>query len=128
MKLKGKISILINREETTIEIKCEKSNSTFLKVHLTPEQLSESLSRCYCVDCEFEIGHLDRIGKTHQFEKFEFELPKELKSKGTSKELKEFSQSLLTDGWISDGFFSSKDSFFTKDGKDMARTLKRRYI
>jgi len=127
MKLKGKISILINREYTTIEIEDDNANARFLTIKLTPEQLSEALSRTMCVDCEIEVRGLEKVGKTHENKTFEFEIPKELASSRNSDKLQELSQSLLTDGWISEGYFSSQNSFFMKDDKQMARCTIRRW-
>jgi len=127
MKLKGKISILINREHTTIEIEDENANARFLTIKLTPEQLSEALSRTMCVNCEIEVRGLEKVGKTHENKSFEFEIPKELASSKHSDNLQEISQSLLTDGWISEGYFSSQNSFFIRDDKQMARCTIRRW-
>ena len=126
--LKGKISILIDRDGTTIEIEDDVANTTFVKVRLTPEQLSAALSRLANVDCELEVAGLDRVGKRHEHCTFEFEIPKELASSSKEKELQELAQSLLTDGWISGGYFSSQNSFFNKDGVQYARCTIRRYV
>ena len=127
MKIKGKISILINRDYTTIEIEDDTANARFLTIKLTPEQLSEALSRTMCVDCEVEVRGLEKVGKTHENKTFEFEIPKELASSKHSKKLQEISQSLLTDGWVSEGYFSSQNSFFIRDDKQMARCTIRRW-
>ena len=127
MKLKGKISILINREYTTIEIEDDNANARFLTIKLTPEQLSEALSRTMCVDCEIEVKGLEKVGKTHENKSFEFEIPKELASSRNENQLQTIVQSLLTDGWISDGYFSSQNSFFVRDGQQMARCTIRRW-
>lgn len=127
MKLKGKISILINREHTTIEIEDDNANAMFLTIKLTPEQLSEALSRTMCVDCEIEVKGLEKVGKTHENKTFEFEIPKELASSRNEIKLQELAQNLLTDGWLAEGYFSSQNSFFMKDNKQMARCTIRRW-
>lgn len=127
MKLQGKISILINRDYTEIEIEDENANIRFLKVKLTPEQLSMCLSRQASVDCELEVLGVDRLGKKHESKSFEFEIPKELKYSSKSNELQLLAQSQLSGGWIAESYFGSQGSFFSKDGKDYARVTIRRW-
>lgn len=127
-KLNGKISLFIGRDETTIEIEDAQANTTFLKVRLTPEQLSMALSRQAYVDCELEVAGLDRVGKKHEHTTFEFEIPKELATSTKEKELQELAQSQLTDGWIAEGYFSSQSTFFKKGDVQFARCTIRRYV
>ena len=127
LKLKGKISILINRKHTTIEIEDNNANVRFLTIKLTPEQLSEALSRMMYVDWEIEVRGLEKVGKTHENKIFEFEIPKELASSNNEIKLQEIAQNLLTDNWIADGYFSSQNSFFIKENKQMARCTIRKW-
>ena len=128
MKLEGRISILINRDGTTIEIEDEKANTRFVRITLTPEQLSAALSRQMAVECELEVKGLSRVGKVHENKSFEFEIPKDLASSRNEQNLHEIAQSLLTDGWVADRYFSSQNSFFQKDGVRYARCTIRRWI
>ena len=127
MKLKGRISILINRDETTIEIKDESANVRFVKVKLTPEQLSAALSRQISIECELEVKELEKVGKVHENKTFEFEIPETLPTRGNQLELQKIAQSQLSDGWIADAYFGSQNSFFKKDGKQYARVTIRRW-
>ena len=128
MKLEGRISMLINREGTTIEIEDENANARFLKITLTPEQLSAALSRQMSIECEIEVRGLEKIGKVHENKSFEFEIPNELSSSRNESELHKLAQSLLSDGWIADKYFSSQNSFFKKDGVQYARCTIRRWL
>lgn len=128
MKLKGKISILINRDSTTIEIEDDVANTVFCKVTLTPKQLSDALSRLSSVDCEIVAVNLDRVGKKHEHMTYEFEIPENLANSTKEKELQELAQSQLSDGWIASDYFASRNTFFKKDGKQFARVTCRRYI
>ena len=128
MELKDpKISILIGQESTTIEIYDSPSCTTFVRVKLTPDQLSSALSRLSHSPCECVVANLDRLGKTHEVTKFEFEMS-ETDCRTREKIAKETAERLCPEGWKSDGYFSSQDSFFTKDGKNMARATIRRWI
>jgi len=128
MKLEGRISVLINRDGTTIEVEDENANARFLKITLTPEQLSAALSRQMAVECEIEVRGLEKIGKKHENKRFEFEIPSDLASSRNDLELQKLAQSLLNDGWIAEGYFSSQDSFFKKDGVQYARCTIRRWV
>lgn len=128
MKLEGRISVLINQDGTTIEVEDENANARFLKITLTPEQLSAALSRQMAVECEIEVRGLEKIGKKHENKRFEFEIPSDLASSRNESELQKLAQSLLTDGWIAERYFSSQDSFFKKDGVQYARCTIRRWV
>ena len=128
MELKDpKISIMIGQESTTIEIYDTPSCTTFVRVKLTPYQLSSALSRLSHSPCECSVHNLERLGKTHEVSKFEFEMP-ECDYKIRDKIAKQTAEKLCPEGWKSDGYFSSQDSFFTKDGKNMARVTIRRWV
>ena len=127
MKLEGRISILINRDETTIEIEDESANVKFVKVKLTPEQLSAALSRQISIECELEVKGLEKIGKVHENKTFEFEIPETIPTRGNQLELQKIAQSQLSDGWIADACFGSQNSLFKKDGKQYARVTIRRW-
>jgi hypothetical protein len=131
MKIEGRISILINREYTTIEIKDDKANTTFVKATLTPDQLSAALSRQVSIECDVEVHGLERVGKKHENKTLEFEIPKNLETsylKRDEDKLQKIAQSHLSDGWIAERYFGFQGSFFTKDGKQYARCTIRRWI
>lgn len=114
MELKGKISILINREYTDIEIEDDLTNVTFVKIRLTPEQLSAALSRLACVDCKLDVRGLDKVGKKHECKTFEFEITY---SKTKEDLVLACNEALFAQGiheWVSDNYFQSRSSFFLK--------------
>lgn len=131
MKINGKITILINREFTTIELIDDDSSITFAKIVLTPEQLSSALSRIACTECNMQVYGLEKIGKTMEHKQLEFELPRMNMSSMDAKELNEIAQKLLdkeNEGWVSESYFGSQNTFFTKDGKPYARCTIRRWV
>ena len=129
MKINGDITFLVNSEYTTIEIRDRDANITFVKIRLTPEQLSTGLSQRAYVDCDVEVRELDRVGKKHEWTTFEFEVPKNIKaSSENANELAKHADSLLSDGWQADEYFGAQNSFFKQDGKQYARVTIRRYI
>ena len=132
MELKDpKITILVGRENTIIEVEEGFSGQTFLRVQLTPEQLSSALSRMSGTKCESaKVFGYDRLNKKHEHKFFEFELPEYLSSYEDrhSQALKDYAESIIPEGWRSDGYFRSQKSFFDKDGKDYARVVIRRWV
>jgi hypothetical protein len=128
MELQGKISVFINREQTDIEVTDESANVTFLRITLTPEQLSAALSRQMRVDCKIRVVGIDKIGKKHENKTIEFEIPSNLLNSLNETELHKTAQSLLKDGWVADKYFSSQNSFFKKDGVQYARCTIRRWV
>lgn len=130
MKTKVKLTFLVGNEQTSIYVEDSLSGIRFLEMSLTPIELSKILSRQSCVEVDAVVKGLDLVGKKHENKRFVFEIPKELYyySNRDYKKLKELADSLLTDGWKSDYYFSSQDSFYEKDGKFYARSTIRRYI
>lgn len=131
--MKGKITILINRDSTTIELVDDKSGVGFVEITLTAEQLSSALSRMSMTDCEFITRGLDVIGKQHENKTFEFKIPDTINSnryrnKSAEKQLSDYADTLLSDGWKADVYFRSQNSFFKKDGENWARCTIRRYV
>lgn len=131
MKIKGKISIFIGKEQTTIEIYDDNASCMILEATLTPDQLSGALSRISHTDCELVVleGAFNKIGKTHENKTHEFKLPKYLRSyKRDKDQLIAEVKRTCPKGWTPDNYFGSQDSFFKKDGEDWARCTIRRWI
>lgn len=129
MKLKGKITFLINRDQSTIQIMDVESGAQFLEIKLTPENLVAILSRQGHIDCDLEVRGLEKLGKKQEISNIEFKIPEGFSEYDVDrKKLGEYAQSLLTDGWIAEWYFNSQNSFFTKDGVKFARCTTRRWI
>jgi hypothetical protein len=129
MKIENaKITMIINRDCTEIEIHDADANTTLARVKLTPEQLSMILSRQGYVECECNTGDLKKIGKKHENKYFEFEITYSKSKEDLALACNEaiFQQGMHE--WESDNYYSSQNSFFSKDGKDYARTVIRRWV
>jgi hypothetical protein len=130
MKLKNaSISILINRDYTTIELHDEDAAMTFIEIKLTPEHLSDALSRLAHVPCKAEIIGIDKIGKKMEHKTLEFEIPE---NSGWGEERRniasKYAKKACPEGWEPDNYFGSQNSFFSKDEKQFARCIIRRYV
>jgi hypothetical protein len=128
MKIKGDITMIIDRDCTRIEIRDRGANTTILRLELTPEQLSSMLSRQAHIDCDIDVGILEKVGKTHKNDSFEFKIPNCFTGYDHKVEIVKHAQSLVPDGWICDKYMGSQNSFFTKDGENWGRIIIRTWI
>jgi hypothetical protein len=132
MEIKGRITFLVGREETTIEVSDEESRTTFLKIKLTPEQLSSALSRLAYTECKnIVVTNLDRVGKKKETKEVILEISDRHRYSQNPThwdELTQFVQSKLDDGWVADNYFGRKNSFFSKDDKNYVRCFVVRWV
>ena len=131
MKLNDpRITILINREYTVIELHEHQSNVMFCRIRITPEQLSAALSRHGRVECSIDVDGLDKLGKVHENKSFEFEINDNIQRKDiiylNDLCLKALKKNNMSE-WTPDLYYNSQDSFFKKDEKQYARVTIRRW-
>ena len=130
MKLKdGRITFLVNRDYTIIEIEDAEAGITFCTIELTPLQLSDMMSRvCHVKVDSMEVYNLELIGHKQEYKEFIVELPKN----STYNNRKEIAEKLVKEqcpkGWKPRIYFNAQDSFFTKDGRNYARTIIDRWV
>ena len=126
------ITFLVSSDSTTIEIRDKVACTVFCRVKLTPQQLSMALSRLSDTPCEADVYALDRVGKKHENETFQFEIPRELRSSSKSEDLLIIAKEKLEEkgmsDWIPDTYFSSQSTFVTKNGKEYCNVTIRRWI
>ena len=128
MKLQGRITLLIDSDETRIEIEDDNANTRFCKIILDPTQTIKLLSRQASVKCELEVKGIDRIGKTHENKDFEFPVITDTSQGGL---MHDCNIALFNDGmneWVSDHYYNSQNTLFKKDEKQWARTTIRRWV
>lgn len=127
-KINAKISILINRDNTRIEVYDDDSSITFLEIILTPEQLSSALSRMALTPCEsVEVRNLDRIGKKMENINFEVITDGSIRDKDKAREL---IKNECPEGWLPDLYLGSQNSFSYDrySDKTTIRTIIRRWV
>ena len=129
MKLRdGRITILSDNEGVDIELRDYGSSIDFVKVRLTSEQFTKALSRQAFTECEVEVFRLDLVGKTQIHKSFGFEIPDGVSFKDEKKVAKEIAKRVCPEGWESDLYFGSQNSFFIKGDKKYARTIIRHWV
>lgn len=122
------IDIFIGQDSTTINIYDRDAGIEFLEVTLTPEQLSQALSRLSHTPCTVQVRGIDKIGKKQEMKPLEFPFAVKGNWMDRSDLAAKESQKYADDGWVSDGYFGSQGSFFKKDGQEWARTTQRRWV
>lgn len=130
IKGEAKITFLVNREYTSITVEDSKSGMRILELILTPQQLSEALSRLSNTRCQAEIyvDSAHKWGKKLETKKYEFSIG----NPGITEDREKLAISILdkTDlgEWEYDSYLRSRDSFFQKDGEQWARVMLRRWV
>ena len=107
MKTDVYLSINIGANKTYITVEDSASSVNFIEIEITPEKLSKLLSGQSSVKCEATIDKLELVGKKHENQYFEFEIPFEIYNLGSDGGdiITEIGNNQLTDGWkIYDNF------------------------
>lgn len=126
----GRITILVEHEYTTIRLHDGDSSTTFAEAKLTPEQLSQALSRLSMTKCEIELHGLDRIGKVHENSNFTFAITEEHRKDRTLL----YDACLLAlkkegmEDWTPDNYWGRQSTFSKKDGVTYATATIRRWV
>lgn len=129
MKLKGRISILVDGDGASIEIDDATSTLPLAIIKMSAVDFCAALGRLANIPCEIETtSPLENIGKKMEWTYFEFEMPAKVEWKNRKEVAFQIAQQVCPEGWVFDNYFGSRDSFFTRDGKDMARMTIRRWV
>jgi len=75
-----------------------------------------------------EIMDIERLGKTMEINRFEMEIPEELRNKKEEEIISKLIISACPDDWDPDLYFDSKGSFFEKNGKEYVSVTLRRWV
>lgn len=67
MEIKGKITFLVDKNKTTIQLHDDGASITFCEIELTNDQLASALSRMGYTECKsVNVFGLDKLGKKHE--------------------------------------------------------------
>jgi hypothetical protein len=132
MEIDGRITFLIGRDGTEIQITDRDARMTFVRIKLTPYQLSSALSRISETETEkCEIFGLDKIGLKHENDSIL--IPTEFKDRFGIDESK---LDPIVDeyvnknhkGWEADHYYNSQGTYVKKDEKLHIRQTIRRWV
>ena len=121
MKIQGSITMLFSEDGLKIELHDNNASIRFLDISLPASKTCQAFSRLAQVPCEIELRAIENIGKTMELKTLSFPLPENADYHNYKQAAKEAIKNYLPDGWKSDDYFNSQDSFFEKDKKPMAR-------
>jgi len=132
MKMKGNLTISrpqgFGKDQISITVRDDDAVLNFLNIKIDLAEFTKCLTGLAAVDCELETRDLEHVGKIREREELVFEMP-EGSSISRDKEAANIEASKATpEGWEYSSYFNSQDSFFTEDGKSMARTSILRWI
>lgn len=115
------------KKKIRIDVTDETSRTRFLALELDLAAFAEAITGLAGIECDIDVHNLDRVGK--KLEKREIEFLVAEKVWLHDKELAiDLAKAATPEGWVADTYYGSKDSFFTKDGDQWARTTIRRWV
>lgn len=121
--------VYCNMEDDYIEIRIrdDLSCEEFVTAKLSLATFATAITGLARAECKIELHGLDRVGKKHEWRSLEFPMPK-CDYKDRKSVAIVASQDYIPEGWTSDNYYGSQESFFRKDGVDMARVTIRRWV
>ena len=123
------ITIRFRNDGMEIELHDRDASITFAEVTLTSKQVIQAFSGLGYTGCRIDLKGLEKVGRKMEHMVLEFLLPKvEKRHRMSDEELTCLAEAVLPDGWASDNYFHSQNTFFSRDGKNWARTTMRRWV
>lgn len=124
--MKGSITISAptygnDKKAVNISIRDPLSRTRFITVEISYDQFTTALMGLAETPCDFEVSHLDRVGKERHSMELKFPIPDSLSGRDKELACKEVKK-ICPEGWEPMLAFSSQGSFFQKDGVTWART------
>lgn len=128
MKIDGSFTIRFNKDGAKIMFHDSDASITFAEIKVSPEDMLDAMGGLAYSPCEMKVYNLDKVGKKMEHKKFEFQIPENLSYSNKSEVLAELAKTLVPEGWVADGHFSSQGSFFKIDEVQYARCTIRRWV
>lgn len=110
-----------------ITIRDDLSGVDFISIRISPRELMMALFKHSCQICEFELRSPEVCGLKREMKDLVFEIPK-CTYATRDKVAYQAAVKAAGEGWEASSYFGSQGSFFTKDGKNYARTHAVRYV
>jgi hypothetical protein len=133
MKHKAKLSISRpsysdGSKKIAIRVMDTEARIEFLEIEIDLEAFSECITGLGHCGCEMEVRGLQNVGKKIENMPIVFEVPEEFRYKGKCGGVDSLAKKATPYGWECSMYFGSQTSFFSKDGKDFARTTASRWV
>lgn len=115
---KQKISISVEDVDAVID---------FLEIEIDLDEFARCITGLGMAKCEMEVRGLKNVGKKRESMDIVFEMP-DVDYNKKLETAQRLAKEAAPEGWESSVYFGSQDSFFTKDGKQYARTRASRCV
>jgi hypothetical protein len=127
LEIDAELDLLVG-ERTMIRIRDQRAAVVLLSIELDSDQLARALGRQSRVECQARLPGWRHAGKVRENKTMEFPIPGVDHSYEDRSEVAyAAAQEDAAEGWEPDSHFSSKDSFFERDGQQWARCTIRRW-
>lgn len=128
-EIKLSVDLLVDKRGARIEVTDDDARVTIVSFTMPPDMFCSALGRLVGNKVTGQVGDLSRVGLVHESKQLSFEIPDYgYKRKDRIDEIHDLALEACEDGWVPDKYYNSRDSFYTKDGKDYARVTIRRWV
>jgi hypothetical protein len=118
--MKGKITILFDKDRLRINVHDPLSGIRFLDIELDADQTMRALSRQAMVGCEMQTRGLEKVGMQVMRDSIEFEMPDHEHHNRDSIAL-ELARENCPERWEPDPYLGSRNNWFYNIGKLFCR-------
>ena len=108
-------------EKISITVRDVDAKIAFLEIEIDLDEFTRCITGLSMAECEMEVYGLQNVGKKREYMDIVFEMPDVDYNKKLETAIR-LAREAAPEGWESSVYFGSQDSFFTKDGKQYART------
>lgn len=126
-KLEGKVTISKNSSgKVYLSVEDNNSGIKFVEVELSMKDFADAMFGLAFRPCKYITRGLDKLGKQYISEEYIFEI----EGYGNKEAARKIAQTLSEQDptWDYSTYFGSQGSFFSKDGKQFAKTTRFKYI
>lgn len=112
MKIKAKMTLLLNADGLHLEIMDEASRVHFFEARVDPQSTMELLSRRGLVEVDAEVRGLDKVGKQKESMEVTVRLPKGTKLEERKEVAQALAQEKCPKNWFVDDHLLGRGKFF----------------
>lgn len=122
-------TLTINTVDDKVKIEISEGRNEVLTLTVQSSEFLRALGRLGNVAClEATLLRPEIAGRRQEHQDLEFPLPDGTDLGTRQQAAREAGMRLCPEGWTADLYFGSRNSFFTREGKQWARTIIRRWV
>lgn len=115
-------------EEISLRLQDRASGIEFVDASFPLDKFMLALTGLACQDGKAELRGLHKLGKKMEMGTLQFPMPPDVGYSGREEIARKLAEELCPEGWESQGYFGSQNSFYTKDGELWAQCTIRRWV